>query len=255
MREANNILVLEKSLRLMEALAQSNSSVRLGELARKVGQPKTTVFRILATLKRQGYVRQEPDGDSYELTERINLLTHRRGEEILRQIARPFLDRLLARFEQTVNLAVLDCNQIRYIEIREGLRSIHANPTVNSFAPVHCTALGKVALAFLPAVEARRILGANVPLQALTEHTMTSVHLLTRELSRIRERGFALDNEETELGERCVAAPILGVNGEFLAAISISGSVSVLRGKVVQQVAQALKQCVRTISSQMGYRS
>jgi len=254
MRGSRNILVIAKALRLIEALAQADSSVRLGELARAVGQPKTTVFRILATLTQEGYVQHAPGSDAYELTDRINLLTRNRAEETVRQTARPFLGRLLARFEQTVNLGVLDRNQIRYIEIQEGLRSVHSSPTVNTFAPVHCTALGKVALAFLPPGEARRILEANAPLQKFTERTITSARGLARELSRIRKQGFAVDHEEMERGEQCVGAPILGSNGELLAAFSISGPVSVLRGKTLREAAQALKQCTQTISSQMGYR-
>lgn len=254
-KEAGTIRVIVKALRLIETLAQADRSVRLGELAQSVGQPKTTVFRILATLRQQGYVQQAAGTDAYELTDRIALLTRNQTERLVRQVARPFLGRLLARFEQTVNLAVLDSNQVRYIEILEGLRSIHANPTVDTFAPVHCTALGKAILAFLSPVETRRILNASAPLQKYTDRTITSIQVLTRELGRIRKQGFAVDNEENEAWARCIAAPILGANAKPVAAISISGSVSALRGKVIRQVAQALKQCTRSISSQLGYIS
>jgi DNA-binding IclR family transcriptional regulator len=254
MSQPNDIRVVAKTLRLIEALAQANTSVRLGELARVVDQPKTSVFRILATLKQQGYVQQGPGSDAYALTDRISLLGRSKIEDTLRHAARPFLGRLLVRFEQTVNIAVFDAGQIRYVEILAGLRSIRASPTANTNAPLHCTGLGKSILAFLPPDEARRRLEANAPLQKYTEHTITSVRALTRELARIRKQGFAFDNEETEEGARCIAAPILGPKGDPLAAISVSGAVSSLRSGVVQEIAQALKQCSRGISIQLGYR-
>jgi DNA-binding IclR family transcriptional regulator len=211
------------------------------------------VFRVLATLKQQGYVQQAPGTDAYQLTDRVALWSRNKLEDSLRQTSRPFLGRLLARFEQTVNLAMFDAGQIRYVEILEGLRSIRAAPNVHAVAPLHCTALGKVVLAFLPAPEARERLEANAPLQKYTNHTITSLRVLSKELTRIRKQGFAVDNEETEEGARCVAAPIFGPKEKPLAGISISGPISSIRGNVIQEVAQALKQCTRGISSQLGY--
>jgi DNA-binding IclR family transcriptional regulator len=249
------IKVIPKTLRLIEAMAERKSAYPLSDLARALGQPKTSVFRILATLKQEGYVQQVPGTDAYELTERVALWNRNKAEDTLRHAARPFLGRLLARFEQTVNLAVFDSGQIRYIEILEGLRSIRATPTIDTMAPFHCTALGKSVLAFLPSDEARRKLESNVPLPKYTAHTITSLRVLNQELSQIRKQGFALDNEETEEGAQCVAAPILGPKGEPLAAISISGPVSMLHGNVLQEIAQALRQCARAIASQLGYQA
>lgn len=249
----NYIKVLPKTFRLIEVMAERKLPYPLSDLARALGQPKTSVFRILATLKHEGYVQQVDGTDAYELTDRIALWSRNRTEDTLKQTARPFLGRLLARFEQTVNLAVFDSGQIRYLEILEGLRSIRANPTVSTVAPLHCTALGKSVLAFLPEAEARRKLEANVPLEKYTDRTITSIDVLIRELSRVREQGFALDNEEAEEGAQCIAAPILGPKGEPRAAISISGPESLLRGNVIQEIAEALKQCTRAISAQLGY--
>jgi len=252
-RDPNQVRVVVKTLRIMETLAQAKSSMHLGEIARTVGQPKSSAFRILSTLKQQGYVEQVAGTDAYGLTDRIALWTRNKIEDTLRQTARPFLGRLLARFEETVNLAVFDSGQVRYVEILEGLRSIRANPTVNTVAPLHCTGLGKSMLAYLPPRESRQWLEANSPLQKYTEHTMTSLRALNNEFSRIRKQGIAHDNEEMEMGARCLAAPIFGPKGEPVAAISISGPVSSMRGKTIQEIAQALKQCTRGISVQLGY--
>jgi IclR family transcriptional regulator, KDG regulon repressor len=253
MRDPNHVRVVVKTLRLIEALAQSKTSVRLGELAVILGQPKTSVFRVLATLKQQGYVQQAPGTDAYQLTDRVALWSRNKLDDSLRQTARPYLGRLLARFEQTVNLAMFDAGQIRYVEILEGLRSIRAAPNEHAVAPLHCTALGKAVLAFLPPAEARERLEASAPLQKYTSHTITSLRVLSKELIRIRKQGYALDNEETEEGARCVAAPLFGPKEKPIAGISITGPLSSLRGNTIQEVAQALKQCTRGISTQLGY--
>lgn len=252
-RDPNHVRVVVKALRLIETLAQSKGSVRLGELATTLGQPKTSVFRVLATLKQQGYVQQAPGTDAYQLTDRVALWSRNQMEDSLRRTARPYLGRLLARFEQTVNLAMFDAGQIHYVEILEGLRSIRAAPNEHAVAPLHCTALGKVILAFLSAAEARQRLESSAPLQKYTPHTITSMRVLNKELVRVRKQAYALDNEETEEGARCVAAPIFGPKQKPIGGISITGPISSLRGNTIQEVAQALKQCTHAISTQLGY--
>jgi DNA-binding IclR family transcriptional regulator len=113
------------------------------------------------------------------------------------------------QFEQTVSLAVLDDDQLLYIEILDGLRSIRMNATVNSYAPLHCTSLGKAILSQLPAEEGRRLLTRG-PLAKPTPKTITSITRLERHLAEVRAQGYARDDEETEEGASCVSAAILG---------------------------------------------
>lgn len=245
--------VVAKALRLMETLASLEHEVRLTDLSKSLNFPKATTFRILFTLEQLGYVEQTPGSGAYKLSDKAGWSHRDQFREALRRICRPFMERLLVRFEQTVNLGVLVHGQILYLDILEGLRLVHTSPTVNSFGPVHSTALGKSILAFLSPAEAQRLLEAHVPFEKSTEHTLTSVQALTRELNRVRKRGFALDNEETEAGARCVGAPIFGPGGEPAASVSISGPASALRAKTIREIAQALKDCTRAISPQLGY--
>lgn len=245
--------VVAKTLRLIETMADLGHEARLTDLSRTLKFPKATTFRILFTLERLGYVEQSPGAGAYRLSDKTGWSHREHFREALRSISRPFMERLLVRFEQTVNLGVLDHGQILYLEILEGLRLVHSRPTINSFGPIHSTALGKAILAALSPAEAKRLLEAHTPFERRTKSTLTSVHAVMRELVRFREQGYAVDNEETEAGARCVGAPILGPGGQPAAAISISGPVSAMPAKTVREVAQALKGCTRAISPQLGY--
>lgn len=244
--------VVAKTFRVIEALSQAKTGLPLSELGRRVKQPKATVFRILFTLKQLGYVEQDASSETYRLSPQRGWQTQNEVRETLKAIARPHMERILARFEQTVCLGMLDQNQILYIEILEGLRSIRMAATVNAYAPVHSTSLGKSILAFLEPPLAEAILSRK-PLAKLTGKTITSVGVLKRHLTLVRKRGYAVDNEETERGARCVGAPIYNTQGRPFAAISVSGPISYIQGELVREIAGALKDACEKISRQMGY--
>ena len=244
--------VLEKTFRVLEAMARAESGVRVSELSRGLNQPKATVFRILFTLQELGYARQDPVTRAYHLADYAAWLTHDEVRETLRRAARPFMERLLARFEQTVNLAILDREQVFYIDILEGLRSIRMAATVNTYAPVHSTGVGKSMLAFLHPTEAERML-AKRSLTKLTPRTITSSQAMLKHLKRVREQGCAIDNEETETGARCVAAPIFNSQAVPIAAISISGPVSHIKGEALDRMARALVAATQRVSAQIGF--
>jgi DNA-binding IclR family transcriptional regulator len=233
-------------------MSRTEGGVRVSELARTLQLPKATVFRILYTLQEIGYARKDPVSRSYISVHGASWLNHDEARETLKKIARPYMEKLLTRFEQTVNLAVLDKEQVLYTEILEGLRSIRMSANVNTYAPVHATAVGKSMLAFLHPTEAEEILRKRSR-PKLTAKTVTSVQALLRSFKKTREQGFALDDEETEKGARCVAAPIFNSQGRPIAAVSISGPVSHMPPKTVKQVSVALAEATGRISAQLGF--
>ncbi len=246
------VRALQSAFRILESLSRAEAGVRVSELARTLQLPKATVFRILYTLQELGYARKDPVSKAYVSANRISWLNHDEASETLRRVARPHMEKLLARFEQTVNLALLDRDQVLYTEILEGLRSIRMAANVNTYAPVHATGVGKSMLAFLHPMEAEEMLRKS-PRPRLTSKTITSVPAQMKGFKRIRELGFAVDNEETERGARCVAAPIFNAQGRPIAAISISGPVSHMSAGAVSQMSQALVDSTRKISSQLGF--
>jgi IclR family KDG regulon transcriptional repressor len=248
--------VVAKTFSVLETLAETKSGAGISELSRKLKQPKATVFRILYTLQELGYAQKQPSAESYRLTDRIEELAGGRMKVALKRVARPGMERLLGRFEQTVNLAIFDpgLSQVQYLEMLEGLRSIRMAATVNTYAPLHCTAVGKSILALLDPMAVDRILTRNPPAK-LTPKTITSIPTLLSHLRKVRERGYAVDNEETEMGARCVAAPIFDSRGTPFAAISVSGPVSHMRNSQLDQVAIAVRRECARISTQFGYLS
>jgi IclR family acetate operon transcriptional repressor len=246
--DRNFLKVVAKTFRAIEVTAQNPEGIQLSELCRKCGnQPKATIFRILHTLKELGYVEQDSKSGAYRLTHQLECLGRSESRETLKRVVRPHLERLRAQFEQTVALAVPDRDQLLYIEILDGLRSIRMNATVNTYAPLHCTSLGKAILSRLPEEECGRILRRR-PLAKLTPNTIASVAHVERHLAEVRVQGYAVDDEETEEGARCVGAAICGPLGQPVAAVSVSGPLSFLPLERLPEIAQEVKKACRSIS-------
>jgi IclR family KDG regulon transcriptional repressor len=252
-RDSKFLRALESAFRILEFMSRSEKGVRVTDASKTLQLPKATVFRILFTLQQLGYARKDPITRTYVVVSSTAWLNHDGERDTLRRVARPYMERLLARFEQTVNLAVLDRDQVLYTEIIEGLRSIRMAATVNTYAPIYATGIGKSMLAFLHPIEAEEILKRKAR-PKLTSKTMTSIPVLLKAFKRIREQGYAIDNEEAEMGARCVAAPIFNAQGRPIAAISVSAPASYMSGTVIPQVGQMLLDVTRKASAQLGFR-
>jgi IclR family KDG regulon transcriptional repressor len=252
-RDVNYLKVVAKTFWLLEAVAADGGGSHVSDLSRSLKMPKATVFRILYTMSRLGYIRQDSQTGIYRLTDKIARLSSGDSRmEALRSLARPAMEQLLARFEQTVNLGVLQIGQIFIADILEGLRSIRMSATVGIYQPVHCTALGKSIAAFLNGRELEEVLGRN-PLRAFTDETITSLPAFERHLSRVRDNGYAVDDEETDRGARCIGAPIFGEDGIPFAAISVSGPISHIQGDRIREIGETLKALTEEISAKLGY--
>lgn len=255
MRESKNpnyLKVVAKAFHLLEAMPEAGSSVSLSRLARQLQQPKATTFRILYTLQELGYVQQDHVKGTYQLGERISWFARNKTREAIKSAARPWMEHLLSSFEQTVNLGVMDRERVLYVEILEGLRTIRLAATINTYAPLHSTALGKSLLAFLEPHDAELALQKH-SLTRFTKKTITVIPNLMNHLKQVRKQGFAIDNEETELGARCIAAPLRDSTGKPIAAISVSGPTSHVRGVRRREIAQAVLDASQKISEQLGF--
>lgn len=214
-----------RAARLLELLRASEGGAPLNELAVRSGLAKASVFRMLRTLEGLGLVERPDGAESYRLGVRCLELGQAYLEQTdLRREARPVLERLRDRFDETVHLAVLD-DEFRVVYL-DKLDSTHAvgimMSRVGKTAPSYCTGLGKALLAPrdddpVAALELRGVL------RRFTKNTIHRPAELRRELMRIAERGYALDLEEHEPGVRCVACAIEGPSGKAVAAISIAG--------------------------------
>ena len=198
--------VLNKTLDILESLADSDG-MTVAELATASGVNKAAAYRILNTLERRGYaVRSADEVRKYSVGPAFRALareSHSPGD--LLAVARPHLRRLWEEFDETVNLGVLNQDQVLYLDILESEQGLRTTVDVGSHDDLHSTALGKAMLARLPMSDARQLL-SHADMVAKTPRTFTSLPDLLADIDRTRTRGFALDDEENEPGARCVAA-------------------------------------------------
>lgn len=248
------IRAVSKALDLLQALADANAGHSLAELSRELGLPKSSVFRHLVTLEDAGYIERVPGNEAYRLGLKLFELGSLVAAQFdVRHEAIPFMRHLLATFQETVNLAIMEGGEVVYLEILESTRSIRMSAQPGQRHSPHSTALGKAMLAYLSEVEVEAILASH-GLPALTSRTITTVEIFKAELAGVRERGYAVDDMENEAGARCVGAPIFNHRGEAVAAISVSGPADRMRPPQIDAVGKELVRATRAISKRLGYR-
>lgn len=246
------IAAVDKALDILEFLGQQRKRTALPELGVTLGIPKATLFRYMVTLEGRGYVRKYPDDDNYALGFKVlDLASNALGNQTLHEVALPHMKELQERFQETVNLGVLDGCEIVYIEILESRRVFKMSSRVGGRDMAHTTSLGKAMLAFLPEEEAERI-AQDSGLPKRTDSTIDSLPQLKKELAIIRQRGYALEEGENEEGARCVGAPILDRRGNVVAALSIAGPAFRSTAADVEQMGAALVAATRQISRVLG---
>lgn len=245
-----SIAVLGKALDLLDAL-DTDEALTLTELSARVGIPKATALRILANLEERDYVERDNHGQ-YRLGVRLLQLGERKSAGLdLRRVARPVMKQLHAEFDETVNLAVPGDDGIVYIDILQSPRGLRMAATVGMRDDYHSCSLGKAMLAHWPDEQVERVIGGS--LGRKTERTVASMEELRRELAEVRRNGYALDDEENEVGARCVGAAILDHRGTCIGAISVSGSTSRLTPDRIEVLAARVRAAAATISRTMGY--
>jgi IclR family transcriptional regulator, acetate operon repressor len=215
---AEAVRSLERAFELLEHLADGGGELALSELTERSGLPMPTIYRLLQTLAAQGYVRQQPS-KRYALGPRLIRLGDG-ASRLLGTWARPILARLVDQVGETANMAILEADEVVYVAQVPSRHSMRMFTEVGRRVQPHCTGVGKALLAQLPPDQARAILG-RTNLVAHTPRTLTDVDSLVAAMVVIREQGYALDDEEQELGVRCVAVPIPG--SPTPTAISVSG--------------------------------
>lgn len=210
------IRAVERVCDLLDALAEASEPVSLGDLATACGLPKTSAFRYLNTLETRRYVERVDGGASYRLGYGLTALQGGHLDSLVDK-AKPVLERLRDEIEETANLGILVGSSVVYLDIVESPRSVRLAMRQGDKDAVHCTALGKAIAAQMPEQQVLDLLGTKYPRR--TDHTIVSWSQLREELQRVRDEGYAVDDEENEWGGRCVAVALPSPPG---AAISLS---------------------------------
>jgi IclR family transcriptional regulator, KDG regulon repressor len=221
--DAASVKAVIKTISILEGLAHRDQ-VGVTEIATATGMSKATAFRFLTTLEQLGYVQQDVDQGTYSLTLKLfEVAGIVRARRTKLDDVKPALHALAEATRETVHLATLESDHLVYLYKIESTLSLKVSmrSEVGRSAPLYCTAVGKVMFASQPA-ERRNALIRSMDFHRFTPRTITDSDELQAELTRIAEAGYALDNEEHELGVRCIAAPIRNSEGTVIAALSVS---------------------------------
>lgn len=243
--------VLTKVLSIFELLDRSPYGLQLRYISEQTKLNKSTAYRFLAHLERVGYLVRDSTG-AYLLGPRLaHLGSGSTYQSTIRKISRPVLEELWRESGETVNLGVLVGREILYLDVIVSPHNFRLVSQIGMRRQLHCTGLGKAVLAWQPADFRDELLGAK--LEKLTSHTITRPSELVAELGRIQRLGYAVDNEEVELGARCVAAPVLDSSGYVAAGISVSGPTIRMSRARTAEIAGAVKRAALKISRCLGY--
>lgn len=244
---------LAKALLVLDLFNGVEGGLSLSEIAQRMDTRPGSIYPIIYTLHKFGYLERDPETKKYSLGLRILALANQILSSLdIREKAKPVLKRLAREFEVNAHLAILYEGEVLYLDREEAAPSVVIPSAIGRRVPPHCTALGKVLLA--QNQEALEELLAKGPLPALTPNTITNPELLRRELERVQKQGYAIDWEEFHEGNICVAAPVRNYRGKVVAAISISLPKARLTHDSLDRFVQAIVQGAHEVSSAIGYR-
>lgn len=247
-----NVRVVDRVFDIIEQLAASNSPMSLSEIAKGTNMSKSTVHRLLSSMCARRYVEKDSDNAysiGYKLMETVSL--HINSLELLTE-AKPFLSTLMRDLHLTAHMGILDGCDVVYLEKLDIYPNTRLYTQVGFRSPAYCSSMGKCLLSCLSGDELEEAL-YGCDFKRYTPNTITDLRELKRYLRVVRRQGWAMDNEEYQLGHRCVGAPVYDYRGTPVAAISASGSIAQLSDKNLESVIQEVKQAAESLSKKMGY--
>lgn len=216
----------ERSFAILECVGESENPIPLAAVARATGLNRATTYRLLAVLTRLGWIHKDEADGTYTLGYKMFAIGRRKSQlEIVTHHAQPFIRRLAWDLGETVHLAALEGPQVLYCDKVEPPEGHPVSTAVGMRLDAHATGVGKAVLAWLDPDEVRQLFGQHPP-HVHTAKTISSVDGLLRELTLIRQRGYATDEGEMIPGLNCVAAPIMNSIGRAVLALSVSGPAS-----------------------------
>jgi len=235
------VRVVDKAFTVLHALSQAERDVDLAALAERTGLPKSTLVRLLHTMKLHNAVQQDGKTRRYRLGwGLIHLGKAAERQFDLERVVLPYLEQLAKETGETASFAVLEGNRAIYLAQVLTESIIRGVPPIGAELELHCTAVGKVLLtSFTDDMFGQLIREHGLPRS--TDQTIVNSEQLRKEVARVAEQGFALDNEEAERGGRCIAAPIVNEGDDVVAAISITGPTSRIRIELVEEYAEVVK--------------
>ncbi len=222
MPEDSTVKSLAKALAVLECFSVERPELGISEIARMLEIQKSTVFNILGTFQKCGYLTKNPENSKYALSLKVLHLAYIvSSHHGLRDLMVPYLTRIARETREVCYFGILDEGEVLYIEAAYPSMQQQTRNILGERAPLYCTGLGKAMLAHLPEAEREAVLA--LPMRSFTGYTLTDPAALRHQMEEVRQNGYAVDNMEHEFGIRCVAVPVFGRDGRIKAAVSVSG--------------------------------
>ncbi len=248
---------VQKTFKILEYFTTQKPEWGVTELAKAIGSNKSTVYRFLADLTKLGVLYKHPETEKYSLGLKLFELGNRvQLKSAFVDKTHPELIEVAKSITETVHIAVFKNYQIFHIDKVESPQGLKLSSRIGSSGPAYSTALGKVLLAFLPTAEQEQALQVIMTEQspiAFTEYTITNRQTLQKELIKIKEKGYALDREESEMGLICVGIPIFNQHNEVVASLSASGPSNRFKEENVVNYVTTLQKGATAIRQRIDY--
>ncbi|WP_163269437.1 IclR family transcriptional regulator [Chelativorans alearense] len=251
----SGIQSLERGAAILDAVAGSPDGLGLTEISGRVGLHTSTAFHLVKTLVGLGFLSQDGDGKKYRIGTRLfGLASGASRERTLLNFGLPVLEQLSALTGETSHLAVRERADVIVVARTEGAGLLQLSERVGITRPMHATALGKVLLAYMPEKERDELIKA-LPLNRITENTITDPGKLRREMEIVRSEGIAHDRAEFDPDLRCIAMPVWDFTGRCAAAIGLSGPAWRMTPDVIGKRVPKLEEAAQQLSRALGHRA
>ena len=246
---------LDRALDILELIVGKENGMGVTEISRELEIHKSTVYRLLDTLKFRGYLEKNEDNHKYIAGINLFELSSKVLNDIDSRIrVRPYLEELMQKTKETIHLGILDAGEVIYLDKVESTATIRMYSQVGKRVPAHSTSLGKAIMAHLSEERVKEILKEK-GMEKNTENTITELDEFLEHLEKVRKQGFAVDDEEQEEDIRCIAGPIFNHRGDVVAAFSISAPITRMTEKRMKKLAELVVEYSQKMSRSLGYSS
>ena len=247
--------MLDRALAILDALSQNGPDLTLAQVSESLGLHKSTAHRLIMVLERHKLVEKNSQTGKYRLGLKLFEFGTRAVSQLdLRERARPFLERAVLETGETVHLCIYDDGEVVYLDKVEPGRSVRLASSVGRRNPAYCTAVGKAIMAHLPENQVE-IAVQKHGLRQLTRKTIGTMAELKAELIKVREIGYAVDNEENEEGVCCVGSAVHDFSGDPIAAISVSGPTFRVGSEKIAVLAKSVLSAADALSRELGFHA
>jgi IclR family transcriptional regulator, KDG regulon repressor len=248
-----SITSLQRGLKLLTLFAKVEGGLTATQVARLSGLPISTVHRFLVNLESTGFLTCNENGRFHLGIACFSLGQSALGHLDIRRLSFSYLEELNRKTRETIHLTVRHDRSVVYVEKLDSPEPLRIYSRIGAGVPLHCTAVGKVMLAYMSPEEQSAIL-SQLEIKRLTQNTITNIQDLQAHLQRVRRNGYACDLEENELHIRCIAAPIWDHTGSVNASLSITGPVVRMAMTRLRQLAPLVQQAGLKISRELGFQ-